>query len=343
MDEHTADPSAISKALLDKSQEAFLLSVELYNRPTIRYHVEGCAFFLCNAWELMLKAHLIERDGLDSIYYADKPDRTITLEECLRRVSSNDADPMRRNMDKVISLRNTSTHFVVQEYEYFYAPILQACVQNYDDQLRKLHGMEISDRIPENYLVLSVKRADVDADECRARYDPTVLHRMLAVRDGIDAVRSETDSPRFSMTYVTELRSTKKADADLTFRIAGDGETPVAVVKQLANPKDKYPYRMKTAVDEVCRRISRAGLTLLQDGVDTRERSKSGNPFNAYHFGLFRSCYSFIGDPRFSYDTALEGEQSTYTYSQQAIDLIWDRIKENPAGVLDDVRRGTKK
>jgi len=46
--------------LLDKSQEAFLLAIELYNRPTIRYHAEGCCFFLCNAWELMLKAHIIK-------------------------------------------------------------------------------------------------------------------------------------------------------------------------------------------------------------------------------------------------------------------------------------------
>jgi hypothetical protein len=47
--------------LIQKSEEAFLLAVELYNRPTIRYHVEGCSFFLCNAWELMLKAYMIKK------------------------------------------------------------------------------------------------------------------------------------------------------------------------------------------------------------------------------------------------------------------------------------------
>ena len=51
--------------LLSKSQEAFILAIELFNRPTIRYRVEGCAFFLCNAWELMLKAHLIR--GTDTV------------------------------------------------------------------------------------------------------------------------------------------------------------------------------------------------------------------------------------------------------------------------------------
>ena len=59
--------------LLEKSQEAFILAIELFNRPTIRYRVEGCAFFLCNAWELMLKAYLIKRDGYKSIFCTNVP------------------------------------------------------------------------------------------------------------------------------------------------------------------------------------------------------------------------------------------------------------------------------
>lgn len=31
--------------LLEKSQEAFVVAVELYNKPTIKYRVEGFAFF----------------------------------------------------------------------------------------------------------------------------------------------------------------------------------------------------------------------------------------------------------------------------------------------------------
>ena len=42
--------------LLDKSKEAFTMAIELYNKPTIHYRVEGFAMFICNAWELMLKA-----------------------------------------------------------------------------------------------------------------------------------------------------------------------------------------------------------------------------------------------------------------------------------------------
>ncbi|WP_373604526.1 DUF3644 domain-containing protein [Alloscardovia sp. HMSC034E08] len=37
------------KRLLDKAQESFILAIEIFNRPTINYRVEGCSFFLCNA------------------------------------------------------------------------------------------------------------------------------------------------------------------------------------------------------------------------------------------------------------------------------------------------------
>ena len=52
---------------LNKSQEAFLMAIEIYNKPTINYRLESFAFFICNAWELLLKAKLLKENK--SIYY----------------------------------------------------------------------------------------------------------------------------------------------------------------------------------------------------------------------------------------------------------------------------------
>lgn len=62
------------------------MAIEIYNKPTIKYRVEGFSFFICNAWELMLKAHMINKYGETSIYYKDNPSRTITLENCLKKI-----------------------------------------------------------------------------------------------------------------------------------------------------------------------------------------------------------------------------------------------------------------
>ena len=58
--------------LLEKSNEAFLMSLEVYNIPTIKYRAESFAFFICNAWELLLKAKLINDNGENAIYYPKK-------------------------------------------------------------------------------------------------------------------------------------------------------------------------------------------------------------------------------------------------------------------------------
>lgn len=51
----------LKSKLIDKSIEAFILGLEIYNKPTIKYRIEGFSFFICNAWELMLKAELMNR------------------------------------------------------------------------------------------------------------------------------------------------------------------------------------------------------------------------------------------------------------------------------------------
>ena len=53
--------------LLDKSKEAFVMAIEIYNKPTIKYRLEGFSFFICNAWELMLKAHIINKYGEEAV------------------------------------------------------------------------------------------------------------------------------------------------------------------------------------------------------------------------------------------------------------------------------------
>lgn len=48
----------IEEKLSQKATEAFIMAIELYNKPTIKYRIEGFSFFICNAWELLLKAKI---------------------------------------------------------------------------------------------------------------------------------------------------------------------------------------------------------------------------------------------------------------------------------------------
>ena len=124
--------------MIDKSIESFLLGIEIYNKPTIKYRTESFAFHICNAWELMLKAHLIKTQGLKSIYYTKKNKKgTIQLKTALGRIITNKIDPVRKNLEDVIELRNTSTHFIIEDYNKIYVHIFQSCAYNYYNFLEK--------------------------------------------------------------------------------------------------------------------------------------------------------------------------------------------------------------
>ena len=99
------DDNSLAARLLKKSEEAFLMAIEVYNKPSIRYRVEGFAFFICNAWELMLKAHMVKVKGVNSIYYKDNPNRTITLENCVKLVFTNEHSPIHKNLMRIVELR----------------------------------------------------------------------------------------------------------------------------------------------------------------------------------------------------------------------------------------------
>lgn len=327
--------SQTAQRLSAKSQEAFLLAIELYNRPTIRYRVEGCAFFLCNAWELLLKAYLVTCDGERAIYYENKPTRTLSLDDCVKKVFTNKNDPLRQNLERVIDLRNTSTHFVVEEFEGIYAPLLQACVENYDDKARDLLDIEISDLIPENYLVLSVRRSTVDMEECRARYGSEVVNKMISLRSDILSSDDLENNRRYACSYVTELRVTKRKDADLTVRINKEEGEPVALIKQLVKPEDRYPFRTAQVVERVNSR-------LMKDGIELSVGEAKKPKFTKSDFQLFIQVYGMKGNERYSVNTSMAGEQPRYAYSQQAIDDILSIIRQDPAHVIDRLKAEAK-
>lgn len=316
--------------LLEKSKEAFILAIELFNRPTIRYRVEGCAYFLCNAWELMLKAYLIKRDGHNSIFYPGKTQRTLSLEDCIKKIMTNKNDPARRNLESICELRNTSTHFVVEEYEITYAPLFQANIRNFDDRMRSYHGIEVCDSIPDNYLVLSVNRTDIDGQTIRAKYTPEVAERLLATQHAIDQEADDTDSTKYSAIYQTEFVLVKKGG--IAIRIDKTANSEVNIVKQLIHPNDRYPYRMKDVLNLVNKGLAKKGVILHKpDGTETR--------FNNYHFDLFVKCYEMKQDERYAYDRSSKSETtSSYVYSQQTVDFIVSEVSKDPEHIVEKLK-----
>ena len=281
--------------LLQKATEAFMMAIEIYNKPSIKYRVEGFSFFICNAWELMLKAHMINTFGNDSIYYKDNPDRTITLENCVKKVFTNDKDPLRKNLEKIIELRNLGTHFITEEYEMVYIPLFQANVFNFIEKIQDFHNVDMTDIIPQNFLTLTVSLNMLNTDEIRVKYPEEIAHKLISINDELTPIISENNN-RFAIRVDHYYYLTKdKNAASAIVRVDNQAETTVKIVKELKDPNDTHKYNCKKCCAEINKRLDKLGVVLKYNDVAHKFTSNDFNLFCKY-YGIKENsklCYAY--------------------------------------------------
>jgi hypothetical protein len=318
-----------SERLVDKAKEAFVMAIEIYNKPSINYRLEGFSFFICNAWELMLKAHMINKFGEESIYYSDKPNRTITLENCVQKIFTNEKSPLRKNLEKVIELRNISTHFITEEYEAVYIPLLQACVFNFVDKMMEFHKVDMTRVIPENFITLSVRLKSLDETEIRGKYEEQVAEKLISIQHTLEPMIEENNST-FAIRVEHYYYNTKdRNQATEFYHIEKEAVEGVRIIKEIKNPNDTHKYSAKACIKELNRKIQKDNIRLLFNSVEV--------VLNMYHFNLFTSYFGIKENERLCFTYQIS-TQPQYSYSQQAIDFIYEEIKKSPSTILDDLK-----
>ncbi len=322
--------NALTDRLLKKSQEALLLALEIYNKPTIQYRVEGFAFFICNAWELMLKAHLIKTKGNEAIYYKNKPDRTISLSDCVKIIFTNDKDPLRINLEKIIELRDTSTHFITEEYEMVYVPLFQSCLLNFCDKIKQFHNIDISDIMPANFLTLSVNFKVLDENNIIAKYPEELANKILTYKNNIEDL-SINNNEKFSIRVEHKFFITKdKNEATAFVKIDNSGEQSVQILKELKDPNNTHKYTAKSCIETIKNMLSREGIEL--------EYNNKVAKFNHFHFTNFVKYFGLKNNEAFCY-IHKQFSSPQYSYSQQAINFIFDELKKDPKDILNNIKK----
>ncbi len=319
----------IRKHLLEKSQEAFLLAIEIYNKPSIKYRLEGFAFLICNAWELMLKAHMIDKLGEESIYYKDKPQRTISLDKCVQMLFTNKNAPMRKNLEKIIELRNTSTHFITEEYESLYISLLQACVFNYVDKMMELHNIDVTSIVPENFITLSVRINSLNENEIRGKYTKQIAEKLISVNNSLHPMLEENNSA-FAIRVDHYHYSTKnKSEATEIFYVEKEASEGVKLIKEIKNPNETHKYNAKACIKEINKRLDKNGIVMLYGENEVK--------LNMYHFQNFVSYFGIKENEKMCFVYQISSCPQ-YSYSQQVIDFIFDEIRKAPDIILDDLK-----
>lgn len=320
--------------LLDKASEAFVLAIELYNRPSIRYRVEGFAFFICNAWELMLKAKIIKDRGMDAVYYKDNPKRTISIENCISIVFTNDKDPLRKNLEDIIRLRNTSTHFIVEEYEQIYVGLFQSCVSNFDDKMYEFHGRRMGDVVPPHFLMLSMTASPATPETIRTKYPASIAEKFLFDENEIVQEQLLQSNQRYASVMLTELavvRDSKKADFTVAYDASSD--RPMRTAKVFRDPSTTHPLSVNKLVAHVNKALRKRGIVLCAAGEEKE--------FTTNDWKLFLNFYDLKSRAEFAYPHNI-GNTTSYTYSMRTVDFIVGQIAEGPETVIDSLKQALR-
>lgn len=308
---------SLCNQLINKSQEAFVMAIEIYNKPTLKYRVEGFAFFICNAWELMLKAKIIKERGESAVYYEGKESRTLNLERCIRLVFTNENDPLRKNLEKIFDLRNTSTHFITQEYEMLYVSLFQACAYNYADKLLQFHEVNVTDIVPAHFINLTISQLPLDLEEVKARYSPEVFARLAKTEEFIRRSTDELSSNRFAISIKQDLKLVKSKDPNIPgFQIVKDGDSAdgnVMIVNKYKNINETHPLTIKRLLEMVQKRLVNYGINLS---------------INKSNIQDFIKYFELKSKDKFCYTNTI-GSSPTYSYSMETAELIVSEVQKD--------------
>lgn len=303
--------------MIDKSIESFLLGIEIYNKPTIKYRTESFAFHICNAWELMLKAHLIKTQGLKSIYYTKKNKKgTIQLKTALGRIITNKIDPVRKNLEDVIELRNTSTHFIIEDYNKIYVHIFQSCAYNYYNFLEKYFKSNIS-QIDLDFILLITPKNNNNYLNL-SNFDNTIINKFIEVKNNIEEKTMNNKSENYSVNinYMFTIGNQK-------INIDPNSKNVVSI----PNFNDLYPLRQKEVCIEINKQLKEIGIT---------------KNFRQYELSEINKYYKLKDDLNYYNKVNGKATNPTWICSRQLVDFVVNLFKQNK-NILDYIIEQNKK
>lgn len=303
----------LAKKMVNKSLEAFTYAIETFNKPTITYRVEAFAYLICNAWELLLKAYWLETRGKNSIYFPDNPDRTISLDRMIKETYTNENDPVRRNLEEIVKLRNTSTHYITEEYEALYAPFFQACVLNYIDKIDGYFDVNINELIRYPFLSISSYSEQIAPASFKRRYGKELFNRYMQRKAGMDKLL-ETPNNRLAMSIDVNVAIIKDpSKADLTMAFTKDASDKVTIIKEPRDVNKYYPYNQKRAIKNLNDRLEKAGIVLR---------------INQYSFQLICKHFHLYDDTSMCYLINIDTNPRKL-FSNKLIDFMFSEISKD--------------
>ena len=292
--------------LVNKSIDAYVLALETINRVSIQYRIEAFCYLICNAWELLLKAKILEDTRNKKFIYHKKkygkPKRSLSLRACLNKTMHNQDDPTRRNIERIIELRDEAVHLVISQIPSEIILLFQASVINYHHCLNEWFGMSLADRLPVGMMSIvydmSPEQSDLTNSRLRRQLGQdaaTFLTRYCAkVKQEFDELQR---SNQFSIGVEYSLVLTKKKDgADIILSSGPTDSEPTRIVQVPKDPSASHPLRQKEVIERL-------------------KTELPGIQINQHDIYCVNKVYNIKAKPDYFYQGKIKGSPPQYSHT----------------------------
>lgn len=244
----------LTKHLLEKSQGAFILSVELYNKPTVAYRNESFSMLFTNAWELLLKAKIYEDSGgkLLSIFRPKArlaKRQSITIDECFDKVFPLEKDPIRNNILFISEIRNEATHLIISEFDPYYSRVFQSGVINYLKKIEEWFSVEASKILPPGFLALVSYERLPDMELIKKKFNSEDFKALVEWETRFSKLQELGNDAAISISHqIALVKNPKKADVILNPGAEGTG---VTIIERSRDVDETHPNRATDVINSV--------------------------------------------------------------------------------------------
>ncbi len=179
---------SIKNELIEKSREAILAAVEIYNNPNIKFKSENFVMLVIVAWTYLMHAYY-RTNKIDYRYYTLKGSRKSydktkygaykrwELERCINCDECPLDAPVKENLRFLIGLRHEVEHQMTSKIDDIVSAKFQACCLNYNTSISQLFGNQFN---ISQYLSISLQFSSISEPQMKLLTDAKDLPSNIA-------------------------------------------------------------------------------------------------------------------------------------------------------------------
>ncbi len=267
----------LSADLAEKSVQAAIAAIEIYNKPNFSYREEAFSLLMTNAWELLLKAKwLVDRaEAMESLYEmikdeADGPERPkvngsgnpishglVYLAARMLEDKNSGLEPAsNENILALVEIRNNAAHLINKDL-YIGRRVQEigtASLRNYLTLATEWFGLDLS---VYNFFLMPISfYHGFEAAEpvSRAAY-PEQVQNLLSYIDAREAAEVQNEGSQHVALHLETRLVRGKDAAAIEFRYTDDPKAPAISIREQDVFKN-YPMTYRDLSDAMKRRYS---------------------------------------------------------------------------------------